>query len=637
MKTTIGQLLVNQALPADLRDYGRVLDKKGAGDLLQLVAERHPEKYRDISKKLMDIGREVGSYSGGYSVGVRDLKPSAAVKKVQLELRKELQQIYANPDLSEEERSKQIILAVGARQQSLAGQVFAEARQTGNPLAQMVVSGARGNENNVNSLLGADLLYLDHRANVIPMPVTRGFAQGLTPAQYFANAFGARKSLFDLQSATSDAGYLNKQLTQAAHRLVVSGVDDDETPYDEAQPRGLPVDTGDADNIGSLLSQPTGGYSRNTVLTAKVLRDLRDRGHDTILVRSPLVGGPRDGGVYARDVGVRERAGSLAPVGDFVGISGAQAISEPIVQGNISSKHSGGVVGAGSGAIGGFKTIDALIQAPKTFPGWATQATLDGRVDTIRAAPQGGHYVTVSGKEFYVRHGSDLKVKPGDTVEAGDVLSDGIPNPAVAVEYKGLGEGRRYFMESFRQVMRDSSLPAHRRNIELLGRGLINHVRMTGEYGSYIPDDIVPYHTLERDWEPREDAQTGEPRVMVGKYLERPVLHHTIGTKIRPSMLKSFEKFGVKAVTAHSEPPPFVPEHVRGIAQTANDPDWMTRLVGSYQKNSLLDAVHRGSTSDELGTSFVPALARGENFGRVGKTVGWSPADVKPATPDRQL
>jgi len=42
LKTTIGQLVVNHGLPEDLRDYSRVLDKKGLEKLLQTVAEKHP-------------------------------------------------------------------------------------------------------------------------------------------------------------------------------------------------------------------------------------------------------------------------------------------------------------------------------------------------------------------------------------------------------------------------------------------------------------------------------------------------------------------------------------------------------------------------------------------------------------------
>ena len=39
LKTTAGRLLVNETLPEELRDYGRVLDTKGLNDLLRTIAD----------------------------------------------------------------------------------------------------------------------------------------------------------------------------------------------------------------------------------------------------------------------------------------------------------------------------------------------------------------------------------------------------------------------------------------------------------------------------------------------------------------------------------------------------------------------------------------------------------------------
>jgi hypothetical protein len=64
---------------------------------------------------------------------------------------------------------------------------------------------------------------------------------------------------------------------------------------------------------------------------------------------------------------------------------------------------------------------------------------------------------------------------------------------------------------------------------------------------------------------------------------------------------------------------------IRGMASASTDPDWMTRMMGSYQQKSLLNATHRGAVSDTGGSSFVPTLARGETFGLGGPTSGWKP------------
>ncbi|NDE16510.1 hypothetical protein EBZ80_16430, partial [bacterium] len=288
-----------------------------------------------------------------------------------------------------------------------------------------------------------------------------------------------------------------------------------------------------------------------------------------------------------------------------------------------SSKHSGGVGGAG--AISGFKALNALVQVPKKYPGGATHAQLDGRVQEVRPAPQGGHYVQINGQDHYVPTERELAVKKGDDLEAGDVLSDGMPNPAEIVRHKGVGEGRRYFVQAMRQVMGNSGITAHRRNIELLARGLVNHVRMTDEYGDYAPDDVVPYSAIERNWTPRDGSVTGAPNTLTGHYLEKPILHYSIGTKIGKNVLTNLNKYGIKTVQAHKEPPPFQAEMVRGMANISNDPDWMTRMLGSYQEKGLMNSVQRGLTSDTSGSSYVPALAQGEQFGVTGATSGWKP------------
>lgn len=624
MKTTIGQLMINEALPDELRDYARVLDKKGVKELFTRLAEKHPDKYVDVAKNLMDIGRDFATQTNGYSFGLDALEKTAAATRAEYELEQKLAKIYTNRQMPEKQRYAKALELMQATLAKLPGEVMEEALQTGNPIAKQVLSGAKGNRMNLNALIGADLIYSDSDDKPVPFPILRNYSQGFRPYEYFAGSYGARKGVLDTKLATMDAGYLLKQLTQMNHRLLVTAKDDD-SPYDPNNPRGYPVDTDDADNAGGLLAHPIGGYDRNTVLTPKILKALKAAGHDKILVRSPIVGGPENGGVYGRDVGLRER-GQIAPVGDFVGIAAAQALGERLTQGALSSKHSGGAATATSKAISGFSRVNSLIQVPKNFPDEATHATVDGKVDRLEPAPQGGQYLYIGSDRHYVLPNHNLLVKPGDTVDAGDALTDGMPNPAMIVKYKGVGEGRRYFTDVFRQTMVESGIPANRRNVELLSRGLINYVRMQDPYQDFVPDDIVPYHVLERRYKPRPGYQTLTPNAAAGKYLERPVLHYSIGTKLQPKMIKQLNDYGVKQVFTHTDRPIFEPEMIRGATNVTNDPDWMTRMLGAYQEKSLLRGVHRGDVSDISGSSYVPALAKGLTFGEEGATKAWKPA-----------
>jgi DNA-directed RNA polymerase subunit beta' len=618
LKTTLGQLLINNALPQDLRDHNRVLNKKNMIALATEIAQKYPDKYREITKRLQDIGNETSYTTNGLSVGLDAIRPAVSAIKKQHEVRQQLRGILADRTLDDKTRNMRILEMTSKAQRELVDSVYKDAEEQDNPLFHQVSGGVKGNKFQLNSIIGADLQYVDHKNEPIPIPVMRGYSQGLRPVEYFAGAFGTRKGLIDLKTATSDAGFFAKQLAQMNHRLLVTA-DDDEIADDT---RGFPSDVDDVDNEGALLARGVGPYKRNTTLTPKILKDLKSLGIKDILVRSPTVGGPEDGGVYAKDVGYREK-NRLPPTGDYVGVAAAQALAEPVTQSQISSKHSGGVGGAG--AISGFKALNALVQVPEKYPNGATHSSIDGAVQEIRPAAQGGSYVVINGQDHYVPTGVAVTVKRGDTVEAGDVVSEGMPSPKEIVAHKGIGEGRRYFVQAMKQVMGNSGITAHRRNIELLSRGLINHVRMTDEYGDYLPDDVVPYSMIERNWQPRAGSVRAAPKSLHGHYLEKPTLHYSVGTKIGKSVVDNLNKYGITDVEAHKEPPPFEPEMVRGMANISKDPDWMTRMLGSYQQKSLLQATHRGGVSDTAGTSFVPTLARGETFGLGGATSGWKP------------
>ncbi len=251
-------------------------------------------------------------------------------------------------------------------------------------------------------------------------------------------------------------------------------------------------------------------------------------------------------------------------------------------------------------------------------------------MQSLSDAPAGGKYLRINGKDHYITPGAEVTVKPGEEVEAGDIVSSGMPNPAKIVEHKGIGEGRRYFVDAFRKALAANNITAHRRNLEVLARGLIGHVRLTAEMGDHNPEDIVGYDELERSWQPRPGHRVSAPNSALGKYLEKPVLHYSIGTQIRKSMIPTLKEFGVNQITVHAEPPPFQPEMIRGMDNLQHDPDWLTRQLGSNLKKSFLKGVHTAAVSDPMGTSYVPALADPVNYGRQGLVRGFELPKSRP-------
>ena len=212
VKATAGQILINSHLPSSMRDYRRVLDKKGLDGLLEEIAEKHPEKYREISARLQDIGKDASYTTNGNSFGLSHLRKSLWARKRQLAVNKKIKSLLGDNLLTDKRRNEEIIKIVGKMSNEQHDHILEESLAANNPLAIQIMSGARGNKVNLSSLRGSDGLYEDHRFKTIPIPVMRSYSEGLTPLEYWAGTYGARQGVSATKFATRDAGFLSKQL-----------------------------------------------------------------------------------------------------------------------------------------------------------------------------------------------------------------------------------------------------------------------------------------------------------------------------------------------------------------------------------------------------------------------------------------
>ena len=287
-----------------------------------------------------------------------------------------------------------------------------------------------------------------------------------------------------------------------------------------------------------------------------------------------------------------------------------------------------GKVTRGKGQYQGFEMLTSLAKVPKIFPDRATLATIDGEVTKIEDAPQGGTYIYVTAdrggeeKRHYVAPGYDLDVKVGDTVEAGDQMSDGVIDPSELVKYKGIGEGRRYWANRFTQAIRDSGMAGNRRNAEVLARTVMNTVKLNSEEaaGDGLPGDVTTYTNWSYGFKPRPNSTIVAPTVAsIGKYLEQPVLHYTIGTRITPSVINTMKKFKVANVMVNDTEPDVTPFMERIEDSNAEKKDWMARLGTTYLKSRLQEDVARGAESHLHSTEPYPGIAKGVEFGDWGQ------------------
>lgn len=614
--TTPGKIMFNQALPEELRSESFRADKKSITGLLTQVAQKYPDKYPEILHNITRLGARVASNSGATisSEGLGNFPERQALAD---ELNSKIQALRAS-ESDPKKFQDRLLTLVESYRPKFQELVKMHGERTDSPTYEQVVSGARGNMTVLGGMAGADLLVADHLGNPVPMPLTNNYGMGLRPSEYFASLYGTRKGLLDTKMAVADAGFFAKQSANAVHRLTVT----DDEPKQSRLPVGLPANPEDTDYYtGLVLAQDVGPYKARTVISPKIAEDLKTY-DKRFLVYSPMTSLSKHGGIDRLSAGVRE-TGDLPSIGANIGIPSAQAVSERISQGMLDSKHSAGV-GSRKVALGGFEYLNNLIQAPENMIQAGPLAPEDGVVQDIREAPQGGHYIKVNDSEHYIYPHHDIIVKKGQRVEQGDDLTDGIPHPAQLVKYRGIGEARKRYYEVLTEGLKNSGISVHPRNVDTLVTGIINHTRVNDPdgIGDFIIDDTLNYNRVFANYSPRKNSQLLPVKQTRGKYLEEPVLHYTVGTRINSRVLKDLQDFDIKDVEVHADKPKFEPYFQRSLLAVDQDEDWQTRLGGWYTARGFQDSVAKGSISDSNSTSFIPAVANPVNVGKDIKTIG---------------
>lgn len=597
---TPGKLLLEEALPPKYREGLGLLDEKALKKLYTRIAEEDPELYSESIGRFTDVGREVVYRHGREaSLDLDDLIPPPEVDEWRNSIRAEVNAIIARPGISSADKQQKIVALLMEKIKEAPQRILDAIPAGTNGLVEQTRSGARGNPNQLMQVLFGDVLVTDAQDKPVPIASLHGYGEGVTPLEYWAASSGSRKGSVSVQFSTAAGGYLGKQLSNLGHRLVV-------TEHDCGTSNGLPVAADDPDNVGSLLAEQVGDYPAGTVITRGMLGKL---GSKPIHVRSLTTCATGDG-VCAVCSGIREK-GTLPAVGEQVGVVSSRALSEPITQSGLKSKHSGGVAGSDDKQVSGFKEMNQFIQVPENFQGGSVLSPVDGVVTRVMDAPAGGSFVFVNGERQYVPRGLGVLVKQGDRITQGDMLSEGTPNPAEIAQYKGIGEARRYFVDKYSEILKNNGAGVHRRNLEAVSRGFISRVGINDidGYDGYMLGDIVPYDTLARNYQPRAGSQTVKPSSAKDKYLEKPYLHYSIGTRITSAVGKELEGAGIKEVIVNGKPPVFDSAVIRSRSILSTDPDWMTRLSGEGLKKNLLESARMGASSTPAGTSYFPAMA----------------------------
>jgi len=596
MPVTFGQHLLNEAIPEGYRPDGVYTKKKLFNAMLRLAKDQ-PEQYVKTIVDVKRIGDEFATMEG-ISVGLDDIAPMYKSRDA-----------ITRPALAQMKKAKtrdEKIKIVAATQTKLIEHAMLHPGTMGD----MARSGSRGNALQLMRAVGAPAASADEHDDIQPWLTVRSYSEGLRPAEWWAAGREARMAAVKSTKEVSEPGDLSKTLINNSSDQVI-------TQADCGTHNGLNFATDDPQLIDRHLAKPIDGFVYNELITPRVIAQLRKTGHAHTLARSPMTC-EADVGICQKCMGLTV-TGSIAKIGENVGIRASHALGEPLTQLALNAKHGVRVSGENPLDIGGLEGFRMLIESPANFKNKAALAPVTGKIEHVTAAPQGGHYVGLAGENHYVAAGLKPIVDAGQHVYAGDVLSEGIPRPTEVVAYKGLGAGRDYLIGRLDKIYRGAGVDVDRRHFEVIAKSTLNHMTVehvddkdSAEHG-LIRGDVIDYNKFKNVI--ANHLETKAVKDSVGRHLGEGVLYHMAGTIITEPMAKEFAHAGVSQVKVTMHAPLVSPIMAPAAQNPLLNPDWVVRLGHRYLKQTLLEGAHEGHKSDIHGAHPVPGLLFSTEFG----------------------
>lgn len=216
-----------------------------------------------------------------------------------------------------------------------------------NPVAVMILSGARGDLDTLTQLSGMRGLMEKPDGGYIDEPVISNFMEGLSPLEFFISTHGSRKTLVDKKLKVADAGDFTRRMVHSAYDLIVTEHDCGTTEGIVIENRDQEAGTSGRDTIvGRVASEDVveADIKKGQVITESHVEKLKISSVPSVKVRSVLTCKlPK--GVCQQCYGWELSQRDFPDIGLPVGIIAAQSIGERGTQLSMRTFHTGGIKG----------------------------------------------------------------------------------------------------------------------------------------------------------------------------------------------------------------------------------------------------------------------------------------------------
>lgn len=484
-------------------------NKKFLGNIIAEVFNRF--SITDTSMmldRMKDLGFKFSS-KAGITVGVADIVVLPDKQDILDEHEKLVERVskqFNRGLITEDERYNAVVEIWTDAKDQIQGELMQSLEKT-NPIFMMSDSGARGNASNFTQLAGMRGLMAAPSGKIIELPITSSFREGLTVLEYFISTHGARKGLADTALKTADSGYLTRRLVDVAQDVIVR-------EEDCGTDRGLLVSDikEGTEMIEPFIERIEGRYSKETIrhpetdeiiirpdelITAEIAKKITDAGIEQMYIRSAFTCNTRHG-VCEKCYGKNLATGEKVEVGEAVGTIAAQSIGEPGTQLTMRTFHTGGV--AGSDITQGLPRIQEIFEA-RNPKGQAVITEIEGVVEDIKLAKDRQQEIVVKGanetRSYLASGTSRLKVEVGQSVERGEVLTEGSIEPKNFLAVAGLNATESYLLKEVQKVYRMQGVEIDDKHVEVMVRQMLRKVRII-EAGDtkLLPGSLVDIHSF---------------------------------------------------------------------------------------------------------------------------------------------
>lgn len=514
------------------------------------------EKCAEIADALKTLGFEFATKSGlsmGMSdfVDVEKLKEILGKGE---ERATKISEQYDEGFITNEERYRLTIEtwtdADSKVQEAIAEQFSGE----DNAMSLSVTSGARGSIVQVKQIIGSVGILSDATGRAMELPVKSNYRDGLSPLEYFTSSRGQRKGLIDTALKTADSGYLTRRLVDVAQDVFTVEEEHADDPgfalyRSDAKEVGVPY----ASRLsGRYAAEKIGNYvKKGQLITQEVAEQIgADESIDSAKIMSVLSSNSVRG-IHPKSYGLDPATGSLVKPHGPVGVIAAQSIGEPGTQLTLRTFHSGGAAIADditqglprveelfevrvpkgkafladiSGKVGVWDEDEQYIVQITDDQAKAAKLTIGDRnvqVDTnsevavgdVVASAEGGKdplIAPVAGKvsvtkkaititpagqsvvKYEIPSYKQLFVKDGDTVEAGQKLTNGSVNLHDLMRLKGVEATQRYIMNEILRIFASQGQYISDKHLEIIVKQMFSRVQIEDSGDSeFVTGDIV--------------------------------------------------------------------------------------------------------------------------------------------------